>query len=48
MQRAKRRKGMRKEIKMSGSYREEPLGEGQPSSWARKFRVGGRGMLGRE
>lgn len=23
-------------------YTEEPLGEGQPSPWARKFRVGGR------
>jgi hypothetical protein len=22
--------------------REEPLGEGQPRHWARKFRVGGR------
>ena len=28
--------------KMSGLYREEPLGEGQPSPWAGKFRVGGR------
>ena len=27
---------------MSGLYREEPLGEGQPSPWAGKFRVGGR------
>jgi hypothetical protein len=27
---------------MSGIYKEEPLGEGQPSPWARKFRVGGR------
>jgi len=26
---------------MSG-YREEPLGEGQPRSWAGKFKVGGR------
>jgi hypothetical protein len=29
------------ETKMSGFYREEPLGEGQPSPWARKVRVGG-------
>ena len=27
---------------MFGLYREEPLGEGQPSPWAGKFRVGGR------
>lgn len=27
---------------MSGWYREEPLGDGQPSSWAGKFRVGDR------
>jgi hypothetical protein len=26
---------------MSALYREEPLGEGQPSPWARKFKVGG-------
>ena len=31
-----------RETKMSGLYREEPLGEGQPSPWAGKFRVGGR------
>lgn len=30
------------ETKMSGFYREKPLGEGQPSPWAGKFRVGGR------
>jgi hypothetical protein len=29
----------RKVVKMSGLYREEPLGEGQPSPWP-----GGRGM----
>jgi hypothetical protein len=28
------------ETKMSGFYREKPLGEGQPSPWAGKFRVG--------
>ena len=27
---------------MFGLYREEPLGEGQPSPWARKFRVWGK------
>jgi hypothetical protein len=31
-----------RETKMSGLYREEPLGEGQASPWAGKFRVGGR------
>jgi hypothetical protein len=31
-----------RETKMSGSCREEPLGEGQSSSWAGKFRVRGR------
>ena len=31
---------------MSGLYREEPLGEGQPSVWAGEFRVeGGVGQL---
>jgi hypothetical protein len=30
------------ETKMSGLYREELLGEGQPSTWTRKFKVGGR------
>ena len=29
-----------KECKMSELYREEPLGEGKPSPWAGKFRVG--------
>ena len=33
-----------RETQMSGLQREEPLGEGQPSSWAGKFRVGGQGM----
>ena len=33
--------------KLSGFYREEPLGEGQPSPWAAKFRVGGQGVPGR-
>ena len=28
-------------MKKSELYREEPLGEGQPSPWAGKFRVGG-------
>jgi hypothetical protein len=28
--------------KISGLYKEEPLGEGQASSWAGKCRVGGR------
>ena len=28
--------------KMSRLYREEPLGEGQPSSWVEKFKVVGR------
>lgn len=32
----------RGETKMSGLYREEPLGEGQPSPWAGEFRVGSR------
>ena len=41
--REKKREGGRKgEDKMSGLYREEPLGEGQPRSWAGEFRVGGR------
>ena len=30
------------EHKVSGLYKKEPLGEGQPSSWTEKFRVGGR------
>jgi hypothetical protein len=38
MQREKRRG----ETEMFGLYREEPLGEGQPSPWAGKFRVRGR------
>jgi hypothetical protein len=33
------RAGERREPKMSGFYREEPLGPGQNSSWAGKFRV---------
>jgi hypothetical protein len=28
--------------KMSGFYREKPLGEGQPSPWAAKLTFGGR------
>jgi hypothetical protein len=27
---------------MSGLYREEPLGVGQPSPWTEKFSIGGR------
>lgn len=27
--------------KISGLYREDPLGEGQPSPWTEEFRVGG-------
>ena len=47
MQREKRRgrrerRRQSKETKMSGLYREEPLGQGQPSSSAGKFRVEGR------
>lgn len=30
---------------MSRLYREEPLGEGQPSLWDREFRVEGAVML---
>jgi hypothetical protein len=30
------------DTKMSGLYREEAVGEGQPSLWAGEFRVGGR------
>jgi hypothetical protein len=37
------REGGREETKMSALYREEPLGEGQPSSW-----VGRQGMPGRD
>ena len=33
-------KGKSVKIKMSRGCRMEPLGEGQPSSWAGKFRVG--------
>jgi hypothetical protein len=36
------RTGERGETKMSGLYREEPLGEGLPSLWAGKFSFGGR------
>ena len=32
----------RKKTKMSGLYREEPLGEGQPSPWAGEVKVGDR------
>lgn len=35
----------RGETKMSGLYREKPLGEGQPSPWSGKFKVGGRVCL---
>jgi hypothetical protein len=37
-------KGEKRETgtKMSGLYRKEPLGEGKPNLWARKFRVEGR------
>lgn len=40
---SKEAKGPKRErvTKMSGFYREEPLGEGRPSPWARKFRVEG-------
>jgi hypothetical protein len=31
-----------KELRVSGFYREEPLGEGQPNPWARTLRTGGR------
>ena len=41
-QREKGEREKREEIKMSGLYREEPLGEGQPSPWAGKFRVRSR------
>jgi hypothetical protein len=34
-----RRNANREQTKISGLYREEPLGEGQPSPWAGKFRV---------
>jgi hypothetical protein len=34
------REGRRENPKMSGLYRNEPLGEGQPSPWAGKFRFG--------
>lgn len=36
------RKKRRRETKMSGLYREEPLVEGQSNPWARKLRVGAR------
>jgi hypothetical protein len=32
----------RRDAQMSGLYREGPLGKGQPSPWAGKFRVGSR------
>ena len=35
------REGEREETKISGLYREEPLGEGQSSPRAGKFRVEG-------
>jgi hypothetical protein len=40
VQRKKERGEREGEIKMSGLYREEPLGEGQTISWAGKVRVG--------
>lgn len=44
--RSQRKRGRRRkregEAKMSRFYREEPLGNGQPSPWAGKFRVGAR------
>ena len=36
------REGEKREIKISALCREESLGEGQPSPWAGKFKVGGR------
>lgn len=36
------RGGKREETKICGLYREEPLREGQPSSWDGKLRVGSR------
>jgi hypothetical protein len=38
----RRKKRRRRKRKKSGLYREEPLGEGQPSPWDGKFKVGGR------
>ena len=35
-------RGRGKRQKMSELYKEEPLGKGQPSPWAGKFKVGGR------
>lgn len=32
----------KREVKLSGFYREKPLGEGQPSPWAAKLTFGGR------
>ena len=37
-----RERRRRNETKMSGLYREEPLGEGQPSHLAGEFKTGGR------
>ena len=37
-----REKEREEETEMSGLYRKEPLGEGKPNLWARKFRVEGR------
>lgn len=36
------------ETQMSGLYREEALGRGQPSSWTGKFKVSGQGRPGRD
>jgi hypothetical protein len=38
----RRERERERERKMFGLYREEPLGEGQPSPWTGKFRVGDR------
>lgn len=41
--RPKVREGKGWAAKMSGLYREEPLGEGQPCPWTGEFRVEGGG-----
>ena len=50
--RKKRRRKMRtrrKETNMSRLYRElGPLGQGQPSAWVGKFRVGGKSLSSRD
>ena len=38
----KKRRRRDTHTRISELYREDPLGEGQPSPWAGKFRVGGR------